>query len=113
MNLLLRWLINAGALLLISYVLRSVYVESFATALVVALVLGLLNTLIRPILILLTLPITLLTLGFFALAINGFLFWFAAQFIQGFYVAGFWSAFIAALLYSVITTLADRLLLRE
>jgi putative membrane protein len=110
-NLLLRWLINAGALLLIPYLLKSVYVENFATALVAALVLGFLNTLIRPLLILLTLPITLLTLGLFTLVINGLLFWFAAQFIQGFYVTGFWAAFFAALLYSVITTLANHLIL--
>ena len=111
MNLLLRWLINAVALLLIPYLIKSVYVEGFCTALVAALVLGFLNTLIRPLLILLTLPITLLTLGLFALVINGLLFWFAAQFIQGFYVAGFWSAFFAALLYSIITTLANKLIL--
>ena len=111
MNLLLRWLINAVALLLIPYLLKSVYVENFATALFAALILGFLNTLIRPLLILLTLPITLLTLGLFALVINGLLFWFAAQFIQGFYVTGFWAAFFAALLYSVITTLANHLIL--
>jgi putative membrane protein len=111
MNLLLRWLINAVALLAISYIMRSVYVDNFWTALIVALVLGLLNTLIRPILLLLTLPITLLTLGLFALVINGLLFWLAAQFVVGFYVAGFWSAFLAALLYSIITTLANKLIL--
>jgi putative membrane protein len=111
MNLLLRWLINAVALLAISYIMKSVYVDNFWTALIVALVLGLLNTLIRPILLLLTLPITLLTLGLFALVINGLLFWLAAQFVTGFYVAGFWSAFLAALLYSIITTLANKLIL--
>jgi putative membrane protein len=112
-NLLIRWLINALALLLLGYVLKSVYVEDFVTALLVALVLGFLNTLIRPLLILLTLPITLLTLGLFALVINGFLFWLAAQWIRGFYVSGFWAAFFGALLYSVITTLANRLVLAK
>jgi putative membrane protein len=112
-ELLIRWLINALALLLLPYVLKSVYVEDFGTALIVALVLGFLNTLIRPLLILLTLPITLLTLGLFALVINGFLFWFAAQFIQGFYVTGFWAAFFAALLYSIVTTLANKLILSK
>jgi putative membrane protein len=111
MNLLLRWLINALALLAIPYIISSVYVENIWTALIVAVVLGLLNTLIRPILLLLTLPITLLTLGLFALVINGLLFWLAAHFVTGFYVSGFWSAFFAALLYSIITAIANRLLL--
>lgn len=111
MTLLVRWLINAIALLVIPYIVRSVYVDDFITALLVAVVLGLLNTLIRPILLLLTLPITLLTLGLFALVINGFMFWLAAQFVTGFYVAGFWSAFLAALLYSILTALANRLIL--
>lgn len=113
MNLLLRWLINALALLAIPYVMHSVYVDSFWTALIVAVVLGFLNTLIRPVLLLLTLPITLLTLGLFALVINGLMFWLAAQFVMGFYVSGFWSAFFAALLYSIITALANKLLLSK
>lgn len=109
MNLLLRWLINALVLLAMPYILRWVYVDNFWTALIVALVLGLLNTFIRPILLLLTLPITLLTLGLFALVINGFTFWLAAQFVPGFYVSGFWAAFFAALLYSIITAFANKL----
>jgi putative membrane protein len=113
MDLLLRWLINALALLAIPYIVTSVYVDNIWTALIVAVVLGLLNTLIRPVLLLLTLPITLLTLGLFALVINGLLFWLAAQFVTGFYVNGFWSAFFAALLYSIITAVANRLLLRK
>ena len=113
MNLLLRWLINALALLAIPYVMQTVYVEGFWTALIVAVVLGFLNTLIRPVLRLLTLPITLLTLGLFALVINGLMFWLAAQFVTGFYVSGFWSAFFAALLYSIITALANKLLLSK
>jgi putative membrane protein len=113
MNLLLSWLINALALIGISYLMPSVSVSNFVTALIVALVLGLLNTLIRPILLILTLPITLLTLGLFALVINGLMFWLAAQFVTGFQVAGFLAAFIAALLYSVITTIANKLLLSK
>ena len=113
MSLVIRWIINAGALLLISYLLRSVYVEDLWTALVAALVLGLVNTLIRPLLLILTLPITVLTLGLFALVINGLTFWLAAQFVSGFYVTGFWAAFFAALIYSIVTTLANRLLLPE
>ena len=113
MNLLLRWLINALALLALSFVLPWMYVDNFWTALIAAVVLGLLNTFIRPILLLLTLPITLLTLGLFALIINGLIFWLAAQFVTGFYVSGFWAAFFAALLYSLITAFANKLLLSK
>lgn len=111
MSILLRWFINALALLAIPYFMKSVHVDSLITALVAALVLGFLNTLIRPILLLLTLPITLLTLGLFALVINGLMFWLAAEFIQGFSVTSFGSAFLAALLFSIVTTIANWLLL--
>jgi putative membrane protein len=104
MRLLLLWLINAVTLLLIPYLVPSVSVDSFFTALVTALILGLVNSVIRPILVLLTLPITLVTLGLFILVINGLMFWFVASFVEGFRVAGFWSAFWGALLYSVLST---------
>ena len=77
-TLLLVWLINALALLALPYVVPSVHVDSFATALIAALVLGLVNSLIRPLLILLTLPVTLVTLGLFVFVINALLFWFVA-----------------------------------
>jgi putative membrane protein len=111
MRLLLVWLINALSLLAVAYFLPSVSVASFYIALITALVLGLLNTLIRPVLVLITLPITILTLGLFTLVINALLFWFAASFMAGFQVAGFWSAFWGALLYSVISSLASWLLI--
>ena len=98
-NLLIVWLINALALLALPYVVPSVQVESFYTALIAALLLGLVNTLIRPLLVLVTLPITILSLGLFTLVINALLFWFVASFVEGFQVAGFWSAFWGALLY--------------
>jgi len=113
MRLLLRWLINAGALMLVSYVLHSVRIENFYVALVVALVLGLVNTIIRPIVVLLTLPVTLLTLGLFIFVINGLMFWFVASFIQGFEVTGFWSAVFGALVYSVISWAISGALLRD
>ena len=75
--------------------------------------LGLVNTLIRPILVLLTLPVTFLSLGLFILVINAVLFWGVAQLVDGFQVAGFWSAFIAAILYSVISWALSTLLLRK
>ncbi len=103
MRLLAMWLINAVALLSLPYLLNSVQIASLATALVVAMVLGLINTLIRPVLILLTLPVTMLSLGLFILLINGALFYGVAQWVNGFYVAGFWSAVWASLLYSIIS----------
>ncbi len=111
MRLLVVWLINALSLLAVAYFLPSVTVASFYIALITALVLGLLNTLIRPVLVLVTLPITILTLGLFTLVINALLFWFVTSFVAGFQVAGFWSAFWGALLYSVISSLASWLLI--
>lgn len=108
-NLLIVWLINAAALLALPYVVPSVQVDSFVTALVAALVLGLVNTLIRPLLVLLTLPITLVTLGLFIFVINGLLFWFVASFLEGFRVAGFWSAVLGAVVYALISWAASAL----
>src|SRR6476646_5616609 len=79
MRLLLTWLINAAALLALPYLMHSVTVTNFGSALVAALVLGLVNTLIRPVLVLLTLPVTLVSMGLFILVINAFLFWLVAQ----------------------------------
>jgi putative membrane protein len=113
MRLLLGWAINAGVLLLLPYLLPAVQVKSFGTALLVALVLGLLNAIVRPILVVLTLPITVLTLGLFLLVINGLMFWLVGRMLDGFEVAGFWWAVLAAVLYSVISTAVSSLLLRR
>lgn len=112
MRLLITWLINAAALFALPYLIQSVRVESFSTALVAALVLGLVNVLIRPILVLLTLPVTVLTLGLFIFVINGLLFWAVANFVGGFQVAGFWSAVGGAILYSLISWALSALLLK-
>lgn len=112
MRLFVTWLINAAALLALPYLIPSIRVEGFATALIAALVLGLVNVLIRPILVLLTLPVTVLTLGLFILVINALLFWAVARFVGGFHVAGFWSAMIGALLYSLISWALSALLLK-
>jgi putative membrane protein len=106
-NLLLVWLINALALLALPYLVPSVQVDSFFTALIAALLLGLVNTLIRPLLLLLTLPATILTLGLFIFVINGLLFWFVASFVRGFSVAGFWSAVLGAIVYALISWAAS------
>lgn len=113
MNLLLIWIINGLALLALPYLLHSVQVDNLWTALIAALVLGLVNTLIRPILVLLTLPVTLLTLGLFIFVINGLMFWGVAQLVSGFHVGGFWSAVGGALLYSIISWALASLLLKK
>jgi putative membrane protein len=113
MRLILTWLINAAALLALPYLMHSVTVTNLGTALIAALVLGLVNTLIRPVLVLLTLPVTFLSLGLFVLVINALLFWLVATMVDGFHVAGFWSAFLAAILYSVISWALSTLLLRK
>jgi len=113
MRLLLGWAINAGVLLLLPYLLPAVQVSDFSTALLVALVLGLLNAIVRPVLVLLTLPITVLTLGLFLFVINGLMFWLVAWMLDGFTVTSFWWAVLAALLYSVISSFVSSMLLRR
>ena len=111
MRLLITWLINALALLALPHLLPSISVDTFMTALIAALVLGLINTLIRPLLVLLTLPVTLLTLGLFIFVINGLLFWFVGSFVKGFTVAGFWAGVFGAIVYSVISWALSALIL--
>jgi putative membrane protein len=113
MKLLLVWLINAAALMAVAYLLPGIGVQSFVTALVAALVLGLVNAVIRPVLVLLTLPATLLTLGLFIFVINGLLFWFVGSFISGFVVAGFWWGVIGAIAYSLLSWALSALLLPQ
>ena len=103
MKLLLVWLINAVALVAVAYLVPGIAVSDFVTALVAALVLGLVNAVIKPILILLTLPATLLTLGLFIFVVNGLLFWFVGSFISGFTVAGFWPGVFGAIGYSIVS----------
>lgn len=110
MTLILRWILNALTLMLISYLFDSIRVAGFGTALIAALILGLVNAVIRPILILITLPINILTLGLFTFVINALLFWFVASFVEGFEVGGFWSAFFGALAFSIISSLFSLLL---
>jgi len=113
MRLILTWFINAIALLAVPYLLHSVDVVSIGAALVAALILGLVNTLIRPVLLLLTLPVTVLSLGLFIFIINGFMFWLVAQWVDGFHVDSFLSAIGGALLYSVISWALSTLLLKK
>lgn len=109
MNLLLRWGLLAGALLLVAHLYPGVQVTSFWAALIAAAVLGLFNALLRPLLVLLTLPVTLLTLGLFLFVINALLFWAAAALLDGFAVRSFGAALIGSLLYSALGLLIDLL----
>lgn len=113
MRLLAVWLINALALLALPYLLPSIHVAGFATALAVAVVLGLINAVIRPILVLLTLPVTLLTLGLFIFVINGAMFLLAARLLDGFVVESFLAGVIGSALYTVISWSLTRLLLNS
>jgi len=113
MNLLLRWVINAGTLLLLAYYLPGIVVTGWYTALITALVLGLVNAVLKPILLILTLPVNILTLGLFTFVINALLFWFVASFIKGFEVAGFVPAFWGALILTVVSWLVSGLLKKD
>ena len=117
LKLIVRWLLLAAALLLVAHLYAGVTVASFGSAMVAALVLGLLNTLVRPLLVLLTLPVTLLTLGLFLFVINALMFWSAASLLEGFAVTGFAAALIGSLIYSacgmVIDMAVEHLFARE
>ena len=112
MTLLLVWILNAVALLVVAYILHGITVASFGSALIAALVLGLLNTLVKPLLIVLTLPITIVTLGLFLLVLNALVFWFAGSILKGFQVEGFWRALIGAIVYSLVSGLLSGLLMK-
>ena len=104
---LVRWLISALAVMLVAYVVPGITVQNFVAALLVALVLGLANAFVRPILVFLTLPITVLTLGFFVLIINAFLFLVTAHLVPGFVVDGFWPAFWGSIILALIGWVAN------
>jgi putative membrane protein len=106
-KLLVRWMLLAAALLLVAHLYSGVSVSSFGAALVAALVLGLLNTLVRPLLVLLTFPVTVLTLGLFLFVINALMFWSAAGVLQGFHVNGFGAALLGSLIYSLCGMVID------
>jgi putative membrane protein len=113
LKLLVVWLINAVALLAVAYLLPGIKVADFGAAMIAAVVLGLVNAVIRPVLILLTLPATILTLGLFIFVINGLLFWMVGNWLQGFSVAGFWWGFFGAIVYSIVTWALSSVLLPE
>ncbi|MDR2332942.1 MAG: phage holin family protein [Burkholderiaceae bacterium] len=108
MKLLLKWLLSAVALLCVAYIYSGVEVHSFTSALIAAAVIGLLNTIVRPVLIVLTLPVTLVTLGLFLFVINALMFWAAGSLLgNGFQVHGFGAALLGSLIYSVLSMLIE------
>jgi putative membrane protein len=112
MKLIVVWLLNALALLAVAYLMPSIHVSGFGGALIAAAVIGLVNMLIRPVLVLLTLPVTVVTLGLFILVINGLLFFFVGNILKGFEVGSLWSGILGALLYSLISWALAALVLR-
>lgn len=112
MKLLIKWLLSAGSLLLVAALYSGVEVRDFSTALWAALVIGLLNAVLRPVLVVLTLPVTVLTVGLFLFVVNGLMFWVAAHVMDGLQVHGFWAAMLGALLYSLLGLCIESLLVR-
>jgi len=108
--LLLKWFVLTASILLVSYLLDGIHVDHFLTAVFAAAVLGILNSIVRPILILLTLPINLLTFGIFTFIINAALLMLVSVIIPGFDIDGFWTAVLGSILISVINALLSWLL---
>ena len=102
MKLLLKWLLSAAALLFVAYVYGGVQVQSFSSALIAAFVIGLVNAVLRPVLVILTLPVTVVTVGLFLFVINALMFWAAAGVLDGFHVNGFMAALLGSLIYSAL-----------
>ena len=102
MSFLIQWVVSGAAIIITAYLLPGVTVEGFLAALVTALILGLINAIIRPILILLTLPLNILTLGLFTLVINALLIMLAATIVPGFAVQGFWWALLFGIVLAIV-----------
>jgi len=113
MNIIIRVLVSALALLVTEWIVPGITIDSFYTAVIAAIILGLLNLIARPILIILTLPITILTLGLFIFAINAALFLFVASFVDGFNVAGFIPALLGSVLVSIVSTLGNKIFVAD
>ncbi len=105
-----KWIINAAILFLVAFLYPGIIIGNFYAALIAILILGLVNLFIKPLILLLTLPLNVLTLGLFTFVINGFMFWLVSTIVKGFDVASFWSAVVGALLYSIISWLLNGLL---
>ncbi len=107
MKLIVKWLLSAAALLAVAYLYSGVQVTSFGAALIAAFVIGLFNMILRPVLVVLTLPVTMITLGLFLFVINALMFWAAAEVLSGFQVRGFGAALLGSLIYSAFGVVID------
>ena len=112
LKLIVKWVLSASALLFVAYVYQGVTVASFGSAMLAALVIGLLNIVVRPVLVVLTLPVTVLTLGLFLFVINALVFWAAASLLDGFQVRDFIAALVGSLIYTVIGVVIESALER-
>lgn len=112
MKLIIKWLLSAVALLAVAHLYSGVQVQNFTSALIAAFVIGLLNTIVRPILVVLTLPVTMVTLGLFLFVINALMFWAAASLLDGFQVSGFGAALLGSLIYSLLSVVIQSALER-
>ena len=111
MKFLIRLLINMATIMIIAYIFPSlIWVDSWVSALGAAFLLGIVNVFIRPIFVLLTLPLTLVTLGLFLLVINALMLWLVAGLVGGFHVSGFWGAFFGSILISLISWVFSRII---
>ena len=108
----LKWFLSASALLLLAWLDQGIIINGFGSALLASFVIGLLNLIVRPILFILTLPVTILTLGLFLFVINAFVFLMASSFLEGFQVIGFGNALVGSILYSVLGIIIDSALER-
>lgn len=110
---LLKWFVTAVSIFIVANIFNLIYIENLLVLVLAALVLGILNAFFKPFLLLLTLPINLLSLGFFTLVINGFLLWVVSGLVSGFEITSFWKAFWAALLISIVSALINLLIHKE
>jgi len=113
MRLLLKWLLAALAIALAAYLVPGIEVETFYAALAAALILGVLSITVKPIVKLISLPVTLITFGLFSLIINALFFWLVGSVVKGFYVTGFTAAFLGSLIVSAVNFIGDKILSRD
>jgi putative membrane protein len=106
---LIRWFVLTLAIFIVANLFHLIYIENFTALILASLILGILNAIVRPILIFLTLPINILSLGFFILVINAFLLFFVSKMVGGFEIVSFWKAFWAALLITIISAVLNHL----
>jgi len=109
----IKWIINSLAILIVTYIVKGIEVASPVTAIVAAFVLGIINAFLRPLIILITLPVNIFTFGSFTFFINGFLFYTVSRVVKGFVITGFWPAFFGVLLFSVISLLLNLVITKE